>query len=111
VEAQQRRLASAELGRRAASLPPRPLTVLVIDASVAIAACLTPVGFARCRGHKMVAPQLMILEASSVFHEMSWREAISKQRAKQMLARLLKADIEIRAPKGLTEAAWDVTDD
>jgi predicted nucleic acid-binding protein len=85
--------------------------VLVIDASVAIAACHTPVGFARFRGHEMVAPQLMILEASSVFHEMSWREAISKERAKQMLTRLLKADIEIRAPKGLTEAAWDVADE
>jgi predicted nucleic acid-binding protein len=85
--------------------------VLVIDASVAIAACHTPVGFARFRGHKMVAPQLMILEASSVFHEMSWREAINKERAKQMLTRLLKADIEIRAPNGLTEAAWDVADE
>jgi predicted nucleic acid-binding protein len=85
--------------------------VLVIDASVAIAACHTPVGFARFRRHEMVAPQLMILEASSVFHEMSWREEISKARAKQMLKRLLKADIEIRSPKGLTEAAWDVADE
>jgi predicted nucleic acid-binding protein len=85
--------------------------VLVIDASVAIAACHTPVGFARFRGHEMVAPQLMILEASSVFHEMSWREAISKERAKQMLTRLLKADIEIRTPQGLTESAWDVADE
>lgn len=59
----------------------------------------------------MVSPQLMILEASSVFHEMSWREEISKQRAKQMLTRLLKADIEIRMPNGLTEAAWDVADE
>jgi predicted nucleic acid-binding protein len=85
--------------------------VLVIDASVAIAACHTPLGFARFRGHKMVAPQLMILEASSVFHEMSWREEINKQRAKQLLTRLLKADIEIRTPSGLTEAAWDVADE
>jgi predicted nucleic acid-binding protein len=85
--------------------------VLVIDASVAIAACHSPVGFARFRGHKMVAPQLMILEASSVFHEMSWREEISKQRAKEMLTRLLKTDIEIRTPKGLTETAWDVADE
>jgi hypothetical protein len=44
--------------------------VLVIDASVAIAACHTPVGFAKFRGHEMVAPRLMILEVSSVFHEM-----------------------------------------
>jgi predicted nucleic acid-binding protein len=85
--------------------------VLVIDASVAIAACHTPVGFARFRGHEMVAPELMILEASSVFHEMSWREEINKKRAKQMLTRLLKADIEIRSPKGLTEVAWDVADE
>jgi predicted nucleic acid-binding protein len=85
--------------------------VLVIDASVAIAACHTPLGFARFRGHKMVAPQLMTLEASSVFHEMSWREEINKQRAKQLLTRLLKADIEIRTPSGLTEAAWDVADE
>lgn len=85
--------------------------MLVIDASVAIAACHTPLGFARFRGHKMVAPQLMILEASSVFHEMSWREEINKQRAKQLLTRLLKADIEIRTPSGLTEAAWDVADE
>jgi predicted nucleic acid-binding protein len=85
--------------------------VLVIDASVAIAACHTPVGFARFRGHELVAPQLMIVETSSVFHEMSWREAISKQRAQQMLTRLLKADIEMRTPKGLTEAAWDVADE
>ena len=29
----------------------------------------------------------------------------------QMLTRLLKADIEIRTPKGLTEAAWGVADE
>jgi len=59
--------------------------VLVIDASVTIAACHTPVRFARFRGHEMVAPQLRILEASSVFHEMAWREAISKNRAKLLV--------------------------
>lgn len=46
-----------------------------------------------------------------MFHEMSWRKEISKERAKLMLTRLLKADIEIRSPKGLTEAAWDVADE
>lgn len=43
--------------------------------------------------------------------DVSWREAISKERAKQMLTRLLKANIEIRSPDGLTEAAWDVADE
>ncbi len=46
-----------------------------------------------------------------MFHEMSWREEISKERSKRMLTRLLKADVEIRSPKGLTEAAWDVADE
>jgi predicted nucleic acid-binding protein len=81
--------------------------VLVIDASVAIAACHTPVGFARFRGHKVVAPELMVLAACSVFHEMARRKETSKERAKQMLTRLLKDDIEILSPCGLTEAAWD----
>jgi predicted nucleic acid-binding protein len=55
---------------------------------------------------------LIILGASSVFHEMSWRgEEIGKERAKLMLTRLLEANFEIRAPMGLTESAWDVADE
>jgi hypothetical protein len=70
--------------------------LLVVDASVAVAACHTPVGFARLRGHKLLAPQLMVTEASSALHEMAWRGEITKPRAKTMLARLLKAPVEIR---------------
>src|ERR1700683_4414449 len=47
--------------------------MLVVDASVAVAACHSPVGFARLRGNELVAPQLMLVEASSVLHEMAWR--------------------------------------
>jgi hypothetical protein len=43
--------------------------VLVVDASVAVAACHTPVGFTSLRRHQLVAPQLMIVEASSTLHE------------------------------------------
>jgi predicted nucleic acid-binding protein len=85
--------------------------MLVVDASVAVAACHTPVGFASLRGHKLLAPQLMVTEASSVLHEMAWRGEITKPRAKTMLERLLKAPVEIRAPENLIEAAWDVADE
>ena len=85
--------------------------LLVVDASVAVAACHTPVGFARLRGHKLLAPQLMVTEASSALHEMAWRGEITKPRAKTMLARLLKAPVEIRTPDGLVQAAWDVADE
>jgi predicted nucleic acid-binding protein len=85
--------------------------VLVVDASVAVAACHTPLGFARLRRHELVAPQLMFVEASSVLHEMAWREEITKMRAKTMLARLLKAPVKIDTTANLIEAAWRVADD
>ncbi|HTW42788.1 MAG TPA: type II toxin-antitoxin system VapC family toxin [Solirubrobacteraceae bacterium] len=85
--------------------------MLVVDASVAVAACHTPVGFASLRGHELVAPQLMLIEASSVLHEMAWREEITKPRAKTMLGRLLKAPVKIRRPAGLIESAWRVADE
>jgi predicted nucleic acid-binding protein len=85
--------------------------LLVVDASVAVAACHTPVGYASLRGHKLVAPQLMVTEASSVLHEMAWRGEITKPRATTMLARLLKAPVEIRMPDELIEAAWNVANE
>jgi predicted nucleic acid-binding protein len=85
--------------------------LLVFDASVAVAACHTPVGFARLRGHKLLAPQLMVTEASSALHEMAWRGEITKPRAKTMLERLLRAPVEILTPDGLVQAAWDVADE
>jgi predicted nucleic acid-binding protein len=85
--------------------------LLVVDASVAVAACHTPVGFARLRGHKLIAPQLMVTETSSVLHEMAWRGEITGPRAKTMLARLLKAPVEIRMPQDLIKTAWNVADE
>ena len=85
--------------------------MLVVDASVAVAACHTPMGFASLRGHELVAPQLMLVEASSVLHEMAWREEITKPRAETMLGRLLKAPVKIRMPTGLIQAAWRVADE
>jgi predicted nucleic acid-binding protein len=85
--------------------------MLVVDASVAVAACHTPMGFANLRGHDLVAPQLMLVEASSVLHEMAWREEITKPRAEVMLDRLLKAPVKVRTPSGLIRAAWRVADE
>jgi predicted nucleic acid-binding protein len=76
-----------------------------------VAACHTPMGLANLRGHELVAPQLMLVEASSVLHEMAWREEITKPRAETMLDRLLKAPVKIRTPAGLIRAAWRVADE
>ena len=68
-------------------------------------------GFANLRGHELVAPQLMLVEASSVLHEMTWREEITKPRAEIMRDRLLKAPVKVRTPSGLIRAAWRVADE
>jgi hypothetical protein len=62
---------------------------LVVDASVAIAASHSPVGFAALRRFQLVAPQLLWFEAPSVMHEMAWRGQISGKHAAAMLGRLL----------------------
>jgi predicted nucleic acid-binding protein len=84
---------------------------LVVDASVAVAACHTPIGFARLRDYELIAPPLMVPEASSVLHEMAWRGDITKPRAKTMLSRLLEAPVEVSTPKDLIETAWKVAED
>jgi hypothetical protein len=43
--------------------------MLVIDASVAVAASHSPIGLARLAAHQLVAPHLMSAEAGSVLHE------------------------------------------
>jgi predicted nucleic acid-binding protein len=84
---------------------------LVVDASVAIAASHSPIGFARFKAHDLVAPQLLLVEASSVLHEMAWREEITKERGRVMLDRILEAPISIRTPATLLRAAWDLADE
>lgn len=84
---------------------------LVVDASVAIAASHSPIGFARFKAHGLVAPQLLLVEASSVLHEMAWREDISRNRSRVMLDRIVDAPIGIRTPAKLLRSAWDLADE
>lgn len=67
--------------------------MLVIDASVAVAASHNPVGLARFGAHRLVAPHLMRTEAASVLHEMVWRKEIDRERGRVLLARLLENPI------------------
>lgn len=84
---------------------------LVVDASVAIAASHSPLGFARFKTHELIAPPLMLVEATSVLHEMAWRKELTPSRAELMRERVLKADIDIRAPTKLHRATWDLADE
>jgi predicted nucleic acid-binding protein len=84
--------------------------VLVIDASVAVAASHSPIGLARLGNDRLVAPHLLTVEASSVLHEMVWRREIEPARGRTMLSRVLASPVDLVAPDGLAEAAWEVAE-
>lgn len=84
---------------------------LVIDASVAIAASATPVGFARFRGIELVAPPLLWIEAVSALHAVMWRGELRREQSEPMLHRTLAAPIEHAEPKALAHEAWAVADE
>lgn len=85
--------------------------MLVIDASVAVAASHSPVGLARFRAHRLVAPYLLQAEAGSVLHEKVWRREVTRERGRVMLSRVAASPIELLAPDGLLEEAWAVADE
>jgi predicted nucleic acid-binding protein len=83
---------------------------LVIDASVAIAASATPVGFTRFRGIELVAPPLLWIEVVSALHAAMWRGELRREQAEPMLPRALAAPIERVEPKSLATDSWAVAD-
>lgn len=84
---------------------------LVIDASVAVAAAATPVGFERFRRYEVVAPPLMWIEAVSSLHAIVWRGELSRNQAEPVLDRVLSAPVRRREPDGLAREAWNVAEE
>ena len=84
---------------------------LVVDASVAVAALATPVGFARFRGIELIAPPLMWIEAGSVLHATMWRGELQREQAEPMIERLHSAPIKRTEPKELPAASWALADE
>ncbi|MDO8629930.1 MAG: type II toxin-antitoxin system VapC family toxin [Phycisphaerales bacterium] len=84
---------------------------LVVDASVAVTATMTPWGFTRFNRFEMIAPSLMLAEALSVIHEMCWRSEVSIQQAKRMRNRLINAPIERVDDDELALDAWATSDE
>ena len=85
--------------------------MLVIDASAAVQASLSPDGFALLRAEELVAPGLLWSEGLSVLHELGWRGAISRALAGEALARFAAAPIAANRPVRLAEEAWRVADE
>ena len=84
--------------------------MLVVDAAVVLTGCLSRAGLDPLAKEELVAPYLMWSEATSVLHELRWRQEISAELAEIALQRLSEADISPRRPKGLTDEAWRIAD-
>ncbi len=82
--------------------------MLVVDASFAIEASLTPDALNRLEGRAAVAPPLLWSEATSVLHELRWRNEISPELAETAVQRLERAAILLRQPARLRREAWEV---
>ena len=84
---------------------------LVVDASVAIAASATPVGFARFDGIELVAPPLLWIEVVSALHAAMWRGELRRDQAEPMRQRALNAPIRRTEPERLLAESWTVADE
>jgi predicted nucleic acid-binding protein len=85
--------------------------MLVIDASVAVAACFAADGFEEFGAEQLVAPALMWSEARSALHELLWRNEISSEDAFAARSRLEHGPVEQRRPRALGENAWRIADE
>jgi len=80
--------------------------MLVVDASVAVAATLAADGFEEFGGERLVAPALLWSEALSVLHELLGRRELERDDAEGARTRLARAPVERVEPARLAEEAW-----
>jgi predicted nucleic acid-binding protein len=84
---------------------------VVVDASIAVRACLSETGFTELDGQELAAPPLLWLESASALHELRWRGEISADLARLALERLVSAPIAERRPRRLLQRAWAIGDE
>jgi predicted nucleic acid-binding protein len=78
---------------------------LVVDASVAVSAALSDVGFGVLEHHELTAPALLWSEVTSALSELEWREEISQPLAHLARDRFLEAPISRRVTLDLYRRA------
>lgn len=83
--------------------------MLVVDASVAVAASYRAGGFDEFGGESLVAPALLWSEGRSALHELLWRGEVSAVDAEAARRRLESAPVERILDPRLGEEAWRVS--
>jgi predicted nucleic acid-binding protein len=84
--------------------------MLVVDASVALAACAANRGFDWFADPDLVAPPLLWSEARSVLHEMARRGELTSSQARRLRRAIDRAPIADVSHPQLGETAWDVAE-
>ena len=84
--------------------------MLVVDATVVLAACAAEDGFALFADPDLVAPPLMWSEARAVLHEMARRGQITAAEARRLRRAVDRAPIAEQGHPSLGEASWDIAD-
>ncbi len=96
------RRANARRGEGRPAVEREPLTLLVLDASALVQACLAAAGFSLLENEDLVAPPLLWSEALSAIHELRWRHEISDDLSSRAFAALLASPGPApRAPSSL----------
>jgi predicted nucleic acid-binding protein len=83
--------------------------VLVVDASVIVAACLAADGWAPFEVNDLTTPPLGLSEACSVLHEARWREDLDAEEALAAVQRVFASPVTIQAVDDPLRA-WRVAD-
>jgi predicted nucleic acid-binding protein len=83
---------------------------LVVDASVAVPACLSSAGFSVLRDDDLAAPALLWSECVSVLHELRWRREITGDDADAARDALENGSVRPVEPPDLRDEAWRIAD-
>lgn len=84
---------------------------LVVDASVAVPACLVDDGFALLAGDELVAPPLLWSESLSVLHELVWRGEIAPDDGVAACRALEQSPLRRIDDERLLSQAWHVAEE
>ncbi len=84
--------------------------MLVVDATVVLAACSAEDGFAHLTDPDLVAPPLMWSEARAVLHELARRGDLTATAARRLRRAVDRAPVAEHGHPALGEASWDIAD-
>jgi predicted nucleic acid-binding protein len=87
------------------------LSVLVLDASMALDACTHDAGFGLLGDHELIAPPLLWSEVRSALHEAVWRGVLTRALAEDARRELTRSRVRSSSPRALDATAWAIADE